>query len=158
MWNSLFSLRRLAVGVVLLGVVLTGLLGWIAILTLRLSITHWLLSITHWLLSVSHRLLTVTHRLLTVAHWLLLLWWHSISAHGWLLLIHIHGRGWLTTGRGTTTTGHVLHGLILLHISSHLEIVNGLLKLNKSVIQLSVELVALFQHSLKLALSNDSVI
>lgn len=157
MWNSLFSLRGLAVGVVLLGVVLTGLLGWIAILTLRRLLTL-RLSITHWLLSVSHRLLTVTHRLLTVAHWLLLLWWHSISAHGWLLLIHIHGRRRLTTGRGTTTTGHVLHGLILLHISSHLEIVNGLLKLNKSVVQLSVELVALFQHTLKLALSNDSVI
>ena len=136
-------------------VVLTWLLGWVSHRLLLsghhgLTIAHRLLAISHWLLTVT-RLRNSTHRLLSVAHWLLtgLHRRHtiptSIMVHRWLL--------W-----GLTTSRHVLHLVVLLHITGHLVIVDLLLKLDKSIVELSVELVALLQHTLKLALCDNSVV
>jgi hypothetical protein len=158
-WHSILLLRRHAVPWLLWwhSIVLTWLLRWIV------SSILWLLSVSHllslpWLLGLSilWHLLSITillHRWLSV-----LLMLSRIRLLKWLLYSHL-GRllwNWVSLCRLLLICSH--QEIVFLKFTAHSVVLNTLLQLYQSVIQLGVELAALFQHVLKVALSNQCFI
>ena len=133
------------------GVVLTRLLwrvthAWLtwhtlSPLGLRLAVHLWLaISRCCWICRIAHWL-TISAWL---CHWLTVRIWLS---HRW------YACSWLWFCSRCFACVH--KDVVLLHISSKLVVLDALLQFDQSVVQLSIELTALFKHVLQVALRND---